>query len=124
MASATDKPSCKRDLSIENKYICTCCHNPFSKKYIVYFKRENCNENVQKGLSNRFKDIDVCEVICHKCHYSLCKDNSVLPKSAAHLHRAATVTCVRCQNDFNEELTVTFDQNNYNESSTQVTKYY
>ena len=53
---------------------------------------------------------------------SLHKDNSVLPKSAAHLHKAATVTCVRCQNDFNEELTVTFDQNNYNESSTQVTK--
>ena len=62
------------------------------------------------------------EVICCKCHYSLCKDNSVLPKSAAHLHRAATVTCVRCQNDFNEGVTVTFDQNNYTESNTKVTK--
>ena len=122
MASVTDEPSCKRDLSTEYKYICTCCHNPFSKKYTVYFKEENYNENVQKGLSNWFKDIDVCEVICCKCHYSLHKDNNVLPKSAAHLHRAPTVTCVRCQNDFNEELTVTFDQNNYNESSTQVTK--
>ena len=66
----------------------------------------------------------MCEVICHICHSLLCKDNSVLPKSAAHLHRAATVTCIRCQNDFNEELTVTFDQNNYNESSTQVTKIF
>ena len=92
MASATDEPSCKRDLSTEYKYICTC---PFSKKYSVYFKEENYNENVQKRLSNHFKDIDVCEVICHKCHYSLCKDSSVLPISAAHLHKAATVTCVR-----------------------------
>ena len=75
-----------------------------------------------RRLSNRFKDIDVREVICRKCHYSLCKDNSKLPKSATRLQRAATVTCVRCQNDFNEELTVTFDQNNYNESSTQVNK--
>ena len=121
-SAATDEPSCKRDLSIKYKYICTCCHNPFSKKYTVYFKEENYNENVQKGLPNCFKDIDVHEVICCKCYYSLCNDNSVLPKSAAHLHRTATVTCVRCQNNFNEELTVTFDQNNYNESSTQVTK--
>ena len=52
MASATDEPSCKRYLSTEYKYICTCCHNPFSKKYTVYFKEENYNENVQKGLSN------------------------------------------------------------------------
>ena len=51
MASATDETSCKRDLSTEYKYICT-CHNPFSKKYTVYFKEENYNENVQKGLSN------------------------------------------------------------------------
>ena len=112
MAFATGVPSCKRDLSNEYKYICTCCHNPFSKKYTVYFKEENynlCNENVQKGLSNQFKDNEVCEVISCKCHYSLHKDNSVLPKNAAHLHRAATVTCVRCQNDFNEELTVNFD---------------
>ena len=109
MASATDEPSCKRDLSTEYKYIWTCYHNPFSTKYAVYFKEENYNENVQKGLSTQFKDIDVHEVLCCKCHYSLHKDNSVLPISAAHLHRAATVTCVRCQNDFNEELTVTFD---------------